>query len=117
MIHAVARVEDPYGRGEDPGRPPFAVGLFVEAEIQGRRVEDVYALPRSALRGGDRVVVVDPDGRARLRTVTLLQRLPDRLLIESGLAPGERVVTSPLALTVDGMPVEVATAEARANAP
>ena len=35
MIHAVARVEDPYGRGDDPNRPPFAVGLFVEAEIEG----------------------------------------------------------------------------------
>ena len=36
MIHAVARVDDPYGRGEDPERPPLAVGLFVTAEIAGR---------------------------------------------------------------------------------
>ena len=27
MVHAVARVKDPYGRGQDPGRPPLAVGL------------------------------------------------------------------------------------------
>jgi len=107
MLHAIARIEDPYGRGDRPDRPPLAVGLFVDAEIQGRRVDGVYSLPRSALRGDDRVVVVDGDGRARLRAVELLQRLPDRVLIRSGLAPGERVVTSPLALTVDGMRVEV----------
>ncbi len=107
MIHAVARIEDPYGRGDQPERPPLAVGLFVEAEIQGRRVDGVYSLPRSALRGSDRVVVVDGEGRAHLRRVELLRRLPDRVLIRSGLEPGEQVVISPLALTVEGMRVEV----------
>jgi multidrug efflux system membrane fusion protein len=117
MIHAVARVEDPYGRGADPDRPPFAVGLFVEAEIEGRRVDDVYALPRSALRGNDRVVIIDDEGRARLRPVTLLQRLSDRVLVASGLEPGDRIVTSPLALTVDGMRVDVEGEAARATTP
>jgi RND family efflux transporter MFP subunit len=107
MIHAVARIEDPYGRSDQPERPPLAVGLFVEAEIQGRRVDGVYSLPRSALRGSDRVVVVDGEGRAHLRRVVLLRRLPDRVLIRSGLEPGEQVVISPLALTVEGMRVEV----------
>lgn len=117
MIHAVARVEDPYGRSDDPDRPPFAVGLFVEAEIEGRLVDGVYSLPRSALRGKDRVMVVDPESRARLRPVTLLQSLSDRVLVSSGLEPGDRVVTSPLALTLDGMPVEVEPDRARAKTP
>ncbi|MBW2286402.1 MAG: efflux RND transporter periplasmic adaptor subunit [Deltaproteobacteria bacterium] len=117
MIHAVARIEDPYGRGDDPSRPPFAVGLFVEAEIEGRLVNDVYSLPHSALRGNDRVLVVDSESRARVRPITLLQRLPDRVLVASGLELGDRVVTSPLALTVDGMPVEVESARARARTP
>jgi len=112
MIHAVARVEDPYGRSEQAGRPPLAVGLFVEAEVQGRRVDGVYSLPRAALRGNDSVVVVDGEGRAHLRRVELLQRLTDRVLIRSGLEPGERVVISPLALTVEGMRVEVEAAAA-----
>ena len=117
MIHAVARVEDPYGRGDDPDRPPFAVGLFVEAEIEGRLVDDIYSLPRAALRGNNQVVVVDGESRARLRPITLLQRLPDRVLVSSGLEPGDRVVTSPLALTIDGMPVEVGSDRAGAKAP
>ena len=103
----MARIEDPYGRGDQAGRPPLAVGLFVEAEIQGRRVDGVYSLPRRTLRGGDRLVVVDEEGRAHPRRVELLQRLPDRVLITSGLMPGDRVVTSPLAFTVDGMRVEI----------
>ena len=58
MMHAVARVANPYGPSDDAQRPPLAVGMFVEAEIEGHVYEEVYLLPRSALRqadGNDRV--------------------------------------------------------------
>lgn len=53
MVNAVARVQDPYGRGEDPERPPLAVGMFVQAEIEGSVAEQCARLPRAALRGAD----------------------------------------------------------------
>lgn len=108
MIHAVARVEDPYGRGPEPGRAPLAVGLFVDAVIEGREVDDIVSLPRSALRGSGEVAIVDANGRLRLRPVQVIRRVRDSVLIESGLVPGERVIVSPLALAVDGMQVRVA---------
>lgn len=107
MIHAVARVEDPYGRGDDPDRPPLAVGLFVDAEIEGRLVDDVFPLPRIALRGENEVVVVDSEDRIRIRRVEILKREHDSVLVTAGLRAGERVVASPLALTVEGMAVRV----------
>ena len=107
MIHAVARVEDPYGRSDDPERPPLAVGLFVDAEIRGRTVSGVVKLPRDAVRGNDEVVVVDAQGRIELRRVQVLRRGVDDVLIASGLAPQEQVVTGPLAIAVNGMQVRV----------
>jgi RND family efflux transporter MFP subunit len=107
MIHAVARVENPYARGDDPDRPPLAVGLFVRARIDGRQVEDVVALPRSALRRTNEVVVVDAEDRLQLRRVDVLKREADRVLIGRGISRGERVVTSPLPVSLDGMRVEV----------
>ncbi len=108
MIHAVARVENPYARGDDPNRPPLAVGMFVDARIEGRRVESVVSLPRAALRGASQVAIVDPEGRLRLREVEVLQQQPEHVLIGSGVAPGESVVTSPLPVSVEGMLVDVA---------
>jgi multidrug efflux pump subunit AcrA (membrane-fusion protein) len=121
MVNVVARVEDPYGRsgisdagdGSPPGsandeRPPLAVGLFVEAEIQGRRVENAVTLPRSALRGGDRVLVVDAENRMHFRDVVLLRSQREDVVIGGGLAAGEDVVVSPLSAVVDGMAVRVA---------
>jgi RND family efflux transporter MFP subunit len=111
MVHVVARVEDPYER-QEPERPdderrraPLAVGLFVKAEIAGRRAHDVVTLPRSALREGDQVAVVDTDDRLRLRDVGVLRADREQVLVESGLAAGERVSVSSLEAVVDGMKV------------
>ena len=49
MLNLVARVDEPYAATE-AGRPPLAIGLFVEAEIVGRPTPGVIVLPRSALR-------------------------------------------------------------------
>jgi RND family efflux transporter MFP subunit len=105
MIHAVVRVEDPYGRGDDPDRPPLSVGLFVEAEILGREVEDVVVLPRSALRGDAEVAVVNARGQLHLRRVDVLKRNRDTVVIRGGLEAGEQVCTSPLTISVEGMEV------------
>jgi hypothetical protein len=126
MVNVVAQVEDPYGRGEatnggddgggDPGaaqreRPPLAVGLFVEAEIRGRRVEEAVVLPRSALRDGDRVLVVDADGRMHFREVEVLRGERSQVVIGGGLAAGEDVIVSPLSAVVEGMQVRIARDE------
>jgi RND family efflux transporter MFP subunit len=101
MIHAVARVEKPYEPAE--GQPPLAVGLFVDAEILGRRVDNVVVIPRSALRVGDRVHVIDAEDRLRIRPVELLRRERDRVVVSAGLASGDRVAVSRLAIPVEGM--------------
>jgi len=116
MVTLVARVEDPYGLHAESAAPALAVGLFVEAEILGRTVEDVYVLPRQALREGDpmdpqapdRVHVIDSEGRLHLRPVEVLRTEQERVVIASGLAPGERVSLSPLRSAVEGMRVRVA---------
>ena len=107
VVHAIAEVENPYGRGKDPTRPPLAVGMFVEAEIMGHLAENIFQVPRAALRGKDRVVVVDEDSRLRFRRVEVLRRSNDTVLISKGLEPGERVSVATLESVVDGMQVRV----------
>ncbi len=111
MIHAVAQVVDPYARGEDPTRPPLAVGMFVDAEIKGRIVKGGTEVPRAAMRGSDRVLVVDEDDRLRFRAVDVVRFEADRVVVASGLAGGDRPCVSPIEIAVDGMAVRVADAE------
>lgn len=109
MVHAVARVEDPYRRSHGEKRPPLAVGMFVEAEILGREVEDAFVLPRAALRGTSRILVVDAEDRLRERDVTVLRASGDEIVVTAGLEAGDRVCISPLEAAVDGMRVRAVT--------
>ena len=111
MVHVVAEVDDPYAPGSDPTRPPLAVGMFVEAEITGRRVDDVVVLPWAALNGRDQVLIVDDDGRLRYRQVDILRSTSEHVLVQGGLAAGERVSISALDAVIEGMAVQVAGAE------
>jgi hypothetical protein len=105
MVHVVARVEDPYARQPGADHAPLPVGLFVDAEILGRTETEIVVLPRSALRTGDRVLIVDGEDRLRFRDVTVLRRDQESVLIRDGLQAGERVITSALEAPVDGMRV------------
>jgi len=107
MVHVVAEVQNPYGRGADPTRPPLAAGMFVEAEIDGRVVENVAVLPRAALRGTDQLLIVDDENRLRFRTIDVLRTTIDEVIVQGGLASGERVNLSPLEAVSAGMQVRI----------
>lgn len=99
MVHLVAQVSNA------DQQTPLSVGMFVQAEVHGRIVDDIVSLPRDALRNDDQVLVVDDQNRLRFRRVELLRLQGDEVLISGGLAAGERVCVSPLATVIDGMPV------------
>jgi RND family efflux transporter MFP subunit len=101
LVHAVARVAN----DETADSIPLPVGLFVQARIAGRTVEDVAVVPREALQAPGRVLVVDEQDRLRFRDVEVLRLERDQALISSGLVAGERVCISAIQAPVDGMAV------------
>ena len=111
VVYAVAEIQEPFAQDPTSERPPLGIGLFVEAEIEGRALSGVSVLPRSSLRNDGSVLLVDAGQRLRRREVRLLQSNGRQVWLQ-GLVPGERVVTSQLALPVEGMRVAVSPAEA-----
>jgi RND family efflux transporter MFP subunit len=99
MVHVVARVDNA------SQATPLNVGLFVDAVIEGRLAENVVVLPRTALREGDRVLIVDAEDKLRFRSVTPLRLWGDEVLIQGGIDAGERICISPVQTAIDGMPV------------
>jgi hypothetical protein len=91
--------------------------MFVNAEISGRLLEAVVVLPRSVLRGGDQVVVVDVENRLQLRRIEVLRKERETVVVAGGLAPGELVCTSPLEMVEEGGQVKVVVEDASAASP
>jgi len=102
MVNVIARVDS----NQNDDRPPLPIGLFVNAEIEGRWVEDIISLPRAAMRNGNQVLIVDGDSRLRFRDVEMLRFDRDEVLVKSGLKAGELVNISPIQTVVDGMKVK-----------
>ena len=104
----IAKVAKPYAKSaEHPERPPLSAGLFVEARIHGRVIDNVIQLPRTALRADGSVLVVDREGRLRKRQVRVLRIDHQHVQIKDGLLGGDQVCVSAIDSFVDGMPVRV----------
>jgi RND family efflux transporter MFP subunit len=109
LLYAIAEVIDPYGANVSDKGMPLAVGLFVDAEIEGRELADAISIPSSGLRAGDVVFLVSPDGRLQVREVDVIHADPKRVIVGSGLTPGERVVTSAIRNPIEGMALSTLT--------
>lgn len=109
MITLVGRVDNPYAQNTQ-NRPPLAVGMFVTADILGHQAQNIAIIPRSALRGPNRVLVVTQD-RLYYRDVHVLRVDTEIAIIQSGLQEGELLCVSPLDAVVDGMSVRTVATE------
>ena len=83
------------------------LGLFVKATIEGRTLENLISLPRTALRDDETVMVIDDDNKLHFRTIEVFRLRDEEVIVSAGLKAGERVCVSPLQFVVEGMPVTV----------
>ncbi|MDD1619991.1 MAG: HlyD family efflux transporter periplasmic adaptor subunit, partial [Methylococcaceae bacterium] len=112
QLYLVAQVEHPFkAEGE---QPPLFSGLFVQAEIEGVRRDNLFALPRTALNSLQQAKLVDADQRLEIRRLELLRSEAGRVIVKGGLNPGDQVVVSEMPVPVAGMKVTIAESQAQA---
>jgi RND family efflux transporter MFP subunit len=109
QLFLVAQIDQP--DQVTPERAPLLSGLFVQAEIEGVLHQGLFALPRSALNTLQQVKLVNAEQRLAFRQVEVLHSEADRVIVKSGLNPGDRVVVSEMPMPVEGMRVSVAASE------
>lgn len=104
MAELIVEVEDPLATGPDhAGAPSLLLGSFVEARIEADTVPDTIAIDRALLRDDDTVWVMTPENELDIRTVDVVWRGAERVLIRGGLAAGDRVVATTLSSFAAGM--------------
>ena len=102
MVHVLARVEDPYALESGV---PLAVGLFVEAEIDGPELRDVLSIPRAALREDGSILRVDAENRLYRLPVEVVRLKREQALIRARLPAGSKICLSRVQAFVPGMQV------------
>lgn len=106
-LFAIAEVFDPYGSGASETGVPIAPGLFVDADIEGKTLENVIVIPRDGLRVEDEVYIVDNKGKAEIRQTVVLDTNSARAILSSGVEAGELVVLSPMERSRVSLPLQV----------
>jgi len=111
MARVVVAVDDPYGLRGNTDRPALALGLFVEANLRGDMLAQVFAIPRSALRDNHTVWLADDGGHLAIRPVEVARRERDQVLVAGGLTAGDRVVLTALSGAANGMALRLVEVE------
>lgn len=94
-------VADPFDVAD--GDMPMAPGLFVAAEIEGRTLVDVLAIPAAGLRAGGRVFIMNDDDVLEIRSVIVAHATASVAYLSNGVNEGDRIIVSPIRNPVAGM--------------
>lgn len=81
--------------------PPLVNGMFVSAELEGQ-ANPSWVVPERALHG-NRVYIKDRDNKLAIRSVTVLYRRDNLVVIEGMFEQGERLILNDLLPAIEGM--------------
>ncbi len=106
MVRVLAEVADPLGLEADSPAAPLVLGTLARVRIRGRTPRDAVRIPRVALREGDRVWTVGDGNHLHITAVHPMRKERDAVYVPAReLSPGTRVVTSLVAVPVEGMEI------------
>jgi multidrug efflux pump subunit AcrA (membrane-fusion protein) len=118
QLFVVAQIEDPY-RAPPPGGAALKIGMFVDAIVEGRKLRDVFVLPRSSVRVSGEVILIDSESKIQRRKVSPIWKGETEVVIAGeggGIADGDVLCLTPLAYpangtlvlpTIDGVPPKI----------
>jgi len=84
-------------------KPILPIGLFVEAEVSGKILIDVFMIPNTALTPNDELLVVNQENTLEIRKVKIITKMKDHIIVKKEMKAGERVVVSKLSIATNGM--------------
>ena len=101
QLNVIARINDPFATGQSPLR----IGQFVQALVAGRVLNNVYVIPRSAVRGDNEVLILNDNNEIFRREVGIAWADEEVVAIDSGLDAQTLLVLTPMSTVTDGTPV------------
>ncbi|WP_411827923.1 efflux RND transporter periplasmic adaptor subunit [Luteolibacter sp. AS25] len=110
-LFAIARINDPFSLKSD--LPQLRIGQPLRAQISGIVLEEVYVIPRTAMRGLNRVFLINKEDPAEPKinkhTISPVWSNSEVIVVRNDINPGDWLASSRLPYAPDGAPVEIVT--------
>ena len=98
LVYVYAEVMNPYDQ-----TPPLAIGMFVDAEIEGKTIKDAFLIPNSSITNDGAIYTIDNENYLRIKKIEIFGVVNDYLVVKGDINEGMRVVASPLNTAEEGM--------------
>lgn len=107
LARLIVEIADPLDSSAPPeNRNPLLIGEYVRVELEGKTLEDIYSIPRVAMRDGSRIWLMDESDRLQIEQVDVIWADAEHALV-AGLSPGARLIVSDLPAPVQGMEIRL----------
>lgn len=100
QLYVIAQVANTENLATD--KPPLLVGQYVQANIQGKTLREVFVIPRAALREDREVLVVDELNTLQSREVKISWKDAQVAVISDGLQEGDIISLTALGSVTNG---------------
>ena len=105
--YVVAQLNDPYGILNGQRSDEIRIGTFVNADIVGKTIENLYAIPRQAVHGSNTLYLVDQENKLHIQQVDVLRADVDAVYTQDSIADNLRLVVTNLETPVEGMSLRI----------
>ncbi len=110
MARVLVAVEDPLALNteESSGRA-LLLNAFVRVEIEGKEIPGIARISRDFLREGTTVWVMTRENTLEIRKAEVIWSSEDEVFLSDGVKDGELLVTSDMAIPVQGTPLRTSS--------
>lgn len=102
MINLIAVFKNDFIETDKPSLP---IGLFVEAQIDGVILKNVFRVPVNAISENNEVFIVDKNNQLQSRSILVLKKYNEFVIAKDNLKAGERLVITKLSTASNGITV------------
>ncbi len=107
MARLLIAIDDPLNlKNPKQIKEMILLGSYVKVLINAGTFDNIYSVPRQALREGDVIWIKDNDSKLQIRKVKIVWRRKDNVLVNADLKPGDTLILSRLQSPLPGMTVK-----------
>lgn len=105
QLYVIAQINDPYA-SSDPHVIPLKIGQYLEARIDGKNLQNAIVIPEKAVYQ-QQYVYLYKKGTVQKTTIDIAWSGEGQVVVKSGLASGDKLVTTLLGQIISGTRVKL----------
>lgn len=101
MSYLVAQIATPY-----ESKQPLRFGSYINATIEGRKVDNAVAVPHHLVRNS-KIAVLNDDLTLSFKTLDIIREQNGLVIAAQGVSEGEKMITTAIEYPTEGMQVKL----------